>query len=168
MPRDSASARSEASIDVRLPGVGSAASVSCVAASVSRVAARDPSTASRRRRDRTRVSRKIRSRLPHDVVDGARAHLEQIDQREIPSTATPRARPRSRALRRRVRGVTRGASSAACIGCEMLAVHPLELLRVEDRRLLLTGHPARTARSSPGTSSPRCRCRATSRAARGS
>ena len=70
----------------------------------------------------------------HDVVDGARANLEQVDELEKPIAAlldvALRGEPRALERCRHDRQKTLGGRAA-----QMLAVHPLEFLRIEDRRL---------------------------------
>src|SRR5688572_9267464 len=82
------------------------------------------------------IGGKVRRGLPHDVADRPRANLEEIDQREIPVTSRRKLVRRGDGRVEHHRGDDRLELDRRR-KAEMLAVHPLELLRIEDRRLLL-------------------------------
>ncbi len=126
-----------------------------------------PSTASRRPRRRTRCRSARYGAACRTMSSTARARTRRRSTsrryqscRSASDSAV--ARPDATIAR-----VTTGSSSLERHHGQVLAVHPLELLRVEDRGLLCKPS-ARTARSSRAASSPRGRRPATSRAARGS
>ena len=164
-PFDSASARSAASIGVRPPTASSAASASRVAASVSRGASRSFHCFATASGSYSIGVAQIRRRLAHDVVDRARAHLEQIEQREYhasrAASSSSVASPAATSAR-----VTSGASSAAGHHARGAGRSSTRASSCRRSPPSSTARRSRTARSSAARSSPRCRCPATSRAAR--
>ena len=83
------------------------------------------------------IGREIGRRLPDDVVHRSRANLQQIDQREIPVSPRGQVGGSTRSPPPPCSGVTSGSNSIGRRAAQVLAVHPLQLLRIEDRRLFL-------------------------------